>query len=277
MDVFRVATLNLFGHHADWPRRRDVLRTEFLRLRPDLVALQETVETAYSDQASEILGEGYHLVRQPGATADGCGASLASRWPLGEVRHVDLHVTERVDAAVGWIGSATLAEVEAPEPIGRLLFVHHKPSWEVGLERERELQAVTTARAVLELAGDTRADGSPRHVILAGDFDATPDSASVRFWTGRQSLDGLSVCYRDAWESLHPVDPGYTFTPRNRLVLAGDMAQPLPRRIDYIMVRCGPHGPTAAIVACSLFGIGDATGPGSDHYGVVAELAVGDG
>jgi len=46
------------------------------------------------------------------------------------------------------------------------------------------------------------------HVILAGDFDAAPDSSSIRFWTGRQSLDGISVAYQDAWEAVHPGDAG---------------------------------------------------------------------
>jgi hypothetical protein len=40
-------------------------------------------------------------------------------------------------------------------------------------------------------------------VIVAGDLDADPGSASIRFWTGRQALDGFSVCYRDAWEKVH--------------------------------------------------------------------------
>jgi len=33
---------------------------------------------------------------------------------------------------------------------------------------------------------------------------------SIRFWTGRQSLEGVSVCYRDAWASAHPGAPGRT-------------------------------------------------------------------
>jgi len=57
---------------------------------------------------------------------------------------------------------------------------------------------------------------------LAGDFNAAPDSASVRFWQGLQSLGDTSVCYRDAWKSTHPEDPGHTFTPRNPLVAGGD-------------------------------------------------------
>jgi endonuclease/exonuclease/phosphatase family metal-dependent hydrolase len=52
----------------------------------------------------------------------------------------------------------------------------------------RERQAVASARLVEELL-----DGAERHVVLAGDFDATPDAASIRVWTGRQSLDGVSV------------------------------------------------------------------------------------
>jgi endonuclease/exonuclease/phosphatase family metal-dependent hydrolase len=58
-------------------------------------------------------------------------------------------------------------------------------------ERERELQAVAAARFVEDLLDERR---DIRHVVLAGDFNAVPDSASVRFWRGLQSLDGTSVC-----------------------------------------------------------------------------------
>ena len=51
-----------------------------------------------------------------------------------------------------------------------------------------QVDAVASARIVEEIVG-----GADRHVVLAGDFDASPDSASIRFWTGRQSLDGTSV------------------------------------------------------------------------------------
>jgi endonuclease/exonuclease/phosphatase family metal-dependent hydrolase len=74
------------------------------------------------------------------------------------------------------------------------LFAHHNPSWQLGFEHERELQAVAAARFVEELVGQRDVN----HVVLAGDFNATPDSAGVRFWRGLQSLSGTSVCYRDA-------------------------------------------------------------------------------
>ena len=49
------------------------------------------------------------------------------------------------------------------------------PSWKPQLEHERELQAVAAARRVEELVAE-----QPRHVVLAGDLDATPDSAGIR-------------------------------------------------------------------------------------------------
>src|SRR4051794_27692876 len=134
----RVLTLNhLAPEYADWPRRRDVLRQGIRELDADLIALQETVEP------QDIVGEGYHVVRHSKTADDGVGAALASRWPILATTEVDLHVTQRVD--LPW-AAAVIAEIDTP--VGRLIFVHHKPSWQFGLAYERELQAVVCARAV---------------------------------------------------------------------------------------------------------------------------------
>ncbi|GAA1578297.1 hypothetical protein GCM10009789_34720 [Kribbella sancticallisti] len=45
-----MATLNIWCRHGDWPARREVLREGFRNLRPDLVALQETVVEDSYDQ-----------------------------------------------------------------------------------------------------------------------------------------------------------------------------------------------------------------------------------
>lgn len=55
-------------------------------------------------------------------------------------------------------------------------------------------------------------------VVLAGDLNANAEAATMRFLTGRQSLEGTSVCYRDAWESAHPEASGATKTFDNPLV-----------------------------------------------------------
>jgi endonuclease/exonuclease/phosphatase family metal-dependent hydrolase len=149
-----------------------------------------------------------------------------------------------------------------------LLFVNHLPSWKPELERERELQTVKAARAVEELAGD-------RAVVLAGDLDATPDAASVRFLRGRQSLEGTSVHYVDAWAQAHPDDPGLTFTPHNPLVMQeSSVTIETPRRIDYIFIRGGEGGPALRVDACERIFDEPVDGVwASDHFGLVADLA----
>ena len=267
----RVLTLNLLSpDHADWERRRAVLRDGLRALRPDLVAFQETVWGTGDDQVADLLGPGYEVARHSGRSADGVGAALASRWPLGAVREVDLQVTART-ADFPWC-AAVAAEVSAPAPLGPLLFVHHKPNWQYGYEHERERQALAAARFVEELVS-----GRDLHVVLAGDFDDPPEAASIRFWTGRQSLDGWSVCYQDAWEAVHPGEPGHTFSPRNPLVRAGEMKLERGRRIDYVMVRCGVHGPALEVAGCSLAFDQPVDGVwASDHFGLVADLRVPD-
>jgi exonuclease III len=144
----RVLTLNLWGLQGAWDERRAVLAEGLRELRPDVAALQEAVKTERYDQAADLLGPGYHIAHQSGRSADGVGASIASRWPLGKVREADLRAGARMEPAQRWIGGVAAAEVLAPHPVGPLLFVHHKPSWQRGFERERELQAAAAARFV---------------------------------------------------------------------------------------------------------------------------------
>jgi endonuclease/exonuclease/phosphatase family metal-dependent hydrolase len=281
----RVATLNLWGgyypvdepgigrmrpgrRHPAWEARQAALAAGLRALRPDLVAFQEALVTADFDQVAELLGPGYHLAHQHDREADGSGASIASCWPLQSVQEVDLHVTPRTGGEFPCV--TLLAEVVAPAPVGRLLFANHNPNFQLDFERERELQAVVAARAIEQLAG-------PRNlpVVLAGDFDAGPDAASGRFWRGLQSLDGVSVCYRDAWERSHPGEPGHTFTPDNPLVAEGTWPQERGRRIDQILVRCADHGPSLEVAWCArTFDQPVDSVWASDHFGVVADLAV---
>jgi endonuclease/exonuclease/phosphatase family metal-dependent hydrolase len=139
--------------------------------------------------------------------------------------------------------------VAAPVPLGRLHFVNHLPNWQLDFERERERQAVRLATRLEQLVEE-----DPGHVIVVGD------------------LDGDSVCYRDAWESVNAGEDGETFTQRNTLL--SDPDWPF-RRIDQVLVRCGEHGgPTLRIVSCER--VLDRAEDGiwaSDHFGLTAELA----
>jgi endonuclease/exonuclease/phosphatase family metal-dependent hydrolase len=262
----RVLTRNIYNVAAKWERRRPVLADGMRAISPDLIALQETVLAGGFDQAADLLGGSHEIVNSRARLPGGWGASIASRWPIREVRELDQQVTPRAEE---WC-TTLIAEIEAPPPIGPLIFVNHFQSAAVGGEHERELQAVAVARCVEEMVA-----GGERHVILAGDLNAGPDAASIRFLTGKQSLDGKAVCYLNCWDLMHPGEPGETFTPRSPLVAAEHREWP-HHRLDHILVRFGHGGsPTLDTVACELAFNEPINGVwASDHFAVVADLDV---
>ena len=259
-------TLNHWGTGGDWEARRAVLAEGLRELRPDLIAFQEAVKTDETDTATDLVGPGYHLVHQTtGLLGDGNCAAIASRWPVTRVDEVGLQLTPRT---ADFPAIAIIAEIAAPEPLGPLLFVNHLPSWKPELELERELQTVAAAVRVEELVHER-----PLPVVLAGDLDAVPDAASIRFLRGLQSLGGTSVRYRDAWETAHPSEPGHTFSLRNPLVPEDSDRPEWSRRIDYVFVRCAEPRRTLEIAGCALAFDEPVDGVwASDHFGVVADL-----
>jgi endonuclease/exonuclease/phosphatase family metal-dependent hydrolase len=263
VDQIRVLTLNLWGRKGKWTDRRRVLSDGLRGLSPDLIAFQEAIVDD-EDQVRDLVGPGWHIAHQQARDPEGMGVSVVSRWPLGTIHELDLHLTERTDV----FPCVTLAaELDAPAPLGPILFVNHFPSYQLAYEHERELQAVAAARLIEDLVARRCC-----HVVLAGDLDADPAATSIRFWTGRQSLDGLSVCYRDAWEGVHPGEPGHTFSPANPRHEPRDWPF---LRIDYLLVRCTEEGPTLDIVACDLAFDTSVGGEwASDHFGVIADLRV---
>jgi hypothetical protein len=73
---------------------------------------------------------------------------------------------------------------------------------------------------------------------------AGSDADSVAFWRGRRSLEGTSVCYRDAWESARPGEAGHTFAPTNPLV--AENKRPRPGPTDRLRLRALRRFPTRA-------------------------------
>jgi endonuclease/exonuclease/phosphatase family metal-dependent hydrolase len=262
--MVRVATQNVWGLNGNWPSRRFALRVGLEAAAIDVLALQEVHLSNDNDQARQILGSDYEIVASTIRSADGTGCAIASRWPIRRVADVD----QRTEADPDFPAVAQLVEVDIPPPIGAILFVNFLPSWQLDAEAERERQAVRTARAIVGLRSDRQ-----RHIVVAGDLDADEDASSIRYWTGRQALEGSSVCYRDAWQSRHPNEPGETISQRNPLLVDWDWPY---RRVDYILVGCGRHGgPTLLIKECERMFDAPIDGTwASDHFGVIAELAV---
>jgi endonuclease/exonuclease/phosphatase family metal-dependent hydrolase len=265
----RAMTMNVFSpSNPDWRRRRALLAETFRSLQADVLALQEVPVDAQA--VADLIGSGYHLTAHSETSDDGVGAVLATRWPHRRVTEIDLRISDRTSKALPWCATVV---VEMECPLGTLIVAHHKPTWPFPFELERETQAVIVARALEDHIGSRDA-----HALVLGDFDATPDSASMQFWRGRRAADGFSVCYQDAWEYAHPGDPGYTFDTANPLVRAGEVSTAVSRKIDHILVRSGWHGPTLKVVDCRRVldrPVKDVWA--SDHYGVMADLVVPEG
>jgi endonuclease/exonuclease/phosphatase family metal-dependent hydrolase len=256
----RCATFNILGPaNPDWKRRRVVIRDALHALQADVIALQEVPV----DQVEDLLGPGYCVTPFPARSEDGTGGVLATRARHRVLEEIDQRTPEHAED-LPWCATVL---VELESPLGPLVVAHHKPSWPFPLEVEREQQARRAAVAVERHARD-------RPAVVLGDFDATPDAASMLFWRGLRSLDGVSVCYQDAWECVRPGEPGLTFSAENPLVQAGEVATALSRRIDYVLVRAGRHGALLQVLSCRRLLDQPVDGVwASDHYGVVADLA----
>jgi endonuclease/exonuclease/phosphatase family metal-dependent hydrolase len=263
----RVLTMNVFGPaNPDWQRRHQLVGDTIRVLDPDVIALQE-VPVDSPDTMARLVGTGHHLSHFSHPSEDGVAGTLATRWPHRVVQEIDLRITDRSRPTLPWCAALI---VELDTPVGPMLVTHHKPSWPFPFELEREQQAVLVARAIEEQIGDR-----DLHAVVLGDFDATPDSASLQFWRGRRPADDVSVCYQDAWEYVHPDEPGFTFEVTNPLVVEGEVATAVSRKIDHILVRAGLHGPSLHVADCRRILDRPVNGVwASDHYGVLADLAV---
>jgi endonuclease/exonuclease/phosphatase family metal-dependent hydrolase len=270
----RVVTLNVWNEEGAAGQRAELINRELRGLDPDLVALQEVVDTA---QLGALLdGTGLHATHQsevvsvtpPHADRYG-GNAIASRWPHRVVEALDLRGTDTRN--MPW---CTLAALVPLPDLGDVLFIAPTAAPPLGAEAVRERQVMALA------------DLDARHrtaipTIMAGDFNAGPDTASIRYLAGQQSLGGRSVQYHDAW-AVAGDGPGHTWTADNPNAVQ-DIGQIVRqpqhrRRLDYIFVGGRDAHPDAHAWVRTAELAFDRPVDGvwaSDHFGVVADLDVG--
>jgi endonuclease/exonuclease/phosphatase family metal-dependent hydrolase len=265
----RVLTLNVQHDHGDYPRRTALLNRELRRWAPDLAALQEVCYPDRRDQLAGLLaGTGLRATHQatvldslpPYADRYG-GTAVATRWP-----HRVVAVIDQRSAGVHWW---TLGVSVAVPELGDLLFITPTTPWQLDAEAAREQQAV-------ELAELDARHRTALPTVIAGDFNAGPDAASLRFLTGRQSLAGRSVHFHDAW-TVAGDGPGHTWSVDNPVAAAEIervVGQPgHRRRIDYVLV--GSAQRPARVVGARLVGELPVDGVWlSDHAGVLVDLEI---
>jgi endonuclease/exonuclease/phosphatase family metal-dependent hydrolase len=157
--------------------------------------------------------------------------------------------------------------------LGDLLLIAPTSSWRLDAEAAREQQVVGLARL-----DDRHRTTLP--TVIAGDLNATPDAASIRYLSGLQSLDGHSVHYHDAW-AVAGQGPGHTWSvdnPRAAAEIAELIGQPdHRRRLDYVFVGSAHRHPAgrARVLSAELVLQEPVDGVWlSDHAGVLVALEV---
>jgi endonuclease/exonuclease/phosphatase family metal-dependent hydrolase len=263
----RIVTWNLWWRLGDWKSRFEAIARTLEELRPDLVCLQEVWQENNDNQAAALaqrLGMTHAFALERAMDGVDQGVALLSRWPLTAVAHRTLAVPpEMKDPTV-----ALRAVVQGPRGPLLLVTTHLAPYPHRSAERERQVRSLVEFLAephepAIDLSGRS---------ILAGDFNAPPDSDEIRLLTGRRSPPRPGWVFLDAWETAGDGSPGYTMSRTN------PNAAPLllPNlRWDYIFVRwpSGRPGGVGHPLHAEVVGVEarDGVVP-SDHYAVVADL-----
>lgn len=171
---FRVVTLNLEQDHKRWKRRRPLIDAEMVRLKPDILALNEVsipLQTARSLRrtASAASGRTLNLVQQSRANglSEVEGEALLSPFAVLETANLDFR-TQDIVALV-----ARLDVVGTPVDV----YVTHLYR-SVGEDSLRLFQ-VEKLLAWIESRNDVA------HAIVCGDFNATLDKPSAALMASR--------------------------------------------------------------------------------------------
>ncbi len=262
--ALKILTLNLWHDQGPWERRRARVRQWLDRLDPDVVALQEVLRGPALDQLAELFEDRpFHLDfaaatrfwRDPSLAF---GNAVASRFPLRERAALALPESGDHERRV-----ALAVSIETPWGLLGLTCTHL--NWKLHHGWIRERQAV--ALAAFALGHRPGLDLPP---VIAGDLNAEPDSAEIRYLTGLQSLEGKSALVYDAWRGAGDGTPGFTWSNRNpyaRVAVEPD------RRIDYVLAGYPQPNGIGKLDVCRVVCDDEEDGiwP-TDHFGVYAEI-----
>lgn len=266
--MLRILTHNIWNLDGDWRARRQAIVAVLERWEPDIVCLQEVVETAKGNQAEWLAAQlgGEWTVAFAGVEHHGgparFGNAVLSRWPIDATTSTHLPFEPDEQEVQRVVAHARTNGID--------VFSTHL-AWQLNdaTLRERQVQALVE---FVEANTQVNAAIGP---IIAGDFNAEPDSTAIRYLTGLTSLGGKSTYFQDAWRLAGDDDggPGLTWSRAN----ANAALEHEPdRRLDYIF--SGVHLDTGKGRPIECHVVADEPVDGvwpSDHFGVFALLAGG--
>jgi endonuclease/exonuclease/phosphatase family metal-dependent hydrolase len=160
------------------------------------------------------------------------------------------------------VNTITFTEIDGPRGPIQVFCAHL--SWRADHSGVRQEQV----RAICEFVRETRPRPFP--AVLLGDLNAPPTSDEIRMLTGSRAVSVPGVVFRDAWATLHPEDPGYTFGNDNPFSAANLLYDV---RIDYVMLGAPKLGGVGQPLTAELIGNVPIDAVfGSDHFGLTVEL-----
>lgn len=271
MQVVRVMTWNLWWRFGPWRERLEAIAAVVATEAPDVMCLQEVWahgDDSAAQRLADRLGYSFALSDDPfhgrRNGEPGFHNAIVSRWPLTSVAS---HPLPRADGSPGHRRALT-AVVDAPSGPWPVMSTHLDHRFDESAVRARQ------CAAILELVAAHR--GDPERdlpMIVAGDFNAVPDSDEIRMLTGRRAVPVPGLVLSDCWEHVGSGD-GATWRSDNPYQAA--TAWP-DRRLDYVLVSWPRPKPVGNPMRAWLAGVDAVDVDGvpvvpSDHAGVVVEL-----
>src|SRR6478735_2512091 len=259
--TMRVVTWNVWGKFGPWQQRQRLLERTLVAAAPDLMLLQESWADVDGADQCELLGDHLglpHFCRTTlGLIHDDWGPvnAIVSRWPL---RDVEEHALVPIDD--GWGGLVLRAVVDGPR--GELDVYCVALDWPPQASARRQHAVTLLARLVHEHQRITR-----RAVIVAGDFNAAPDSDEIRMLTGLRPPPVDGVVLFDTWETGASSGDGATWSRANQWARPALLPE---RRIDYIFTGWPRRNGVGSATAAELIGTATDDIAPSHHYGVAA-------
>jgi endonuclease/exonuclease/phosphatase family metal-dependent hydrolase len=261
-DLWRIVTLNIWNRQGPWAERLPLIREGLRALDADAIALQEVLGLGPANQAQEIADAmDWNVHYGPAWDIGGgltFGNAILSPHRLTDTQCLPLPTPPGLETRTCAFARIDCAHGPMPFFATHLTYQQH-----LGHVRVTQVKALTEHVARL-----APLDGPPP--VIAGDFNADPDSDEMRYLRGLTALGGESVYFEDAWLATGCEGPGYTYDRRNPYALR---SREPSRRIDYIYVRgpgahlCGEPLSAQLVLDAPTGGVWP-----SDHCGVVAEV-----
>ena len=277
---FAVSTWNILGdrHH----RQSRLVRVATELRNADICALQEVVFSDNGNSSAHEIAELSEFTIAsliPTGTnnfvsGDAQATAILTRLPIVTpniaIRAPLIEEAKTGKEPKGYSGAILKSRTN------RKIFIAsiHLP-WGGDQENRRLLHLQTICSQIDEIMNDLPKDSV---AILAGDFNTTPASDSVRFLSGELAKEGCSAFWIDSWSAAGHGD-GYTFDPKvknlnlERTANETGLFKPefMPRRrLDFIFVKGWAYGRQGSPLEASIIGeFPDQNGlHASDHYGI---------